>query len=96
MQYKFILILHKLLNFDQNDSFNLLFGCFIILKFNNVTKLSTASEEEVQNQVCLTAGALGLTKEPQTGSRRSPWAMHTEDEFDWLIDAFLSQVVNQI
>lgn len=67
----------------------------MILKFNKVTKLSTASEEEVQNQVCLTAGALSLTTDPQTGSRRSLWTVHTDDGLDWLIDAFLSQVVNQ-
>lgn len=43
--------------------------------------------------MCLTAGDLSLTKDSRKDQEGHP--KDTEAEFDWLIDAFLSQVVNQ-
>jgi len=48
--------------------------------------LSQASKEEVQHQVCLTAGGLSLTKEQQKGSRRSPGA---HSSWIWLVKSRL-------
>jgi len=55
-------------------------------KFNKATRLSQASKEEVQHQVCLTAGGLSLTKEQQKGSRRSPGA---HSSWIWLVKSRL-------